>query len=117
MRPKDCQQAKLLTDELLKFGKKVHQLPGLISPAYVAALVEQMLESLHRVEYAHRLRTIDISESRTDPMSNLFDPLKAAVLHFRRKNFDEAFWLVFLSIHCGKHSHQTRAQKVRRRGA
>ena len=45
MRPKDFQQATLLTDGLLRFGKKAHRLPGLISPAYVAALVEQILEA------------------------------------------------------------------------
>jgi hypothetical protein len=32
----------------------------------------------------------------------LFDPLKAAVLHYRRGRVDEAYWLVFLAVHFGK---------------
>lgn len=33
----------------------------------------------------------------------MFDPLKAALLHFREGNIDEAYWLVFLFAHFGRH--------------
>jgi hypothetical protein len=33
----------------------------------------------------------------------MFDPLKAAILYHRNGDQDEAFWLVFLSTHFGKH--------------
>jgi hypothetical protein len=33
----------------------------------------------------------------------MFDPLKAAILHQRQGHVDEAFWLVFLFVHFGKH--------------
>jgi hypothetical protein len=39
----------------------------------------------------------------SDPHSELFDPLKAAVQCARVGNFDDAFWLVFLATHFGKH--------------
>jgi hypothetical protein len=38
-----------------------------------------------------------------DPASDLFDPLKAAALHSRAGRVDEAWWLVFLAVHFGKH--------------
>lgn len=40
---------------------------------------------------------------RADPASDLFDPLRAAILHQRQGRTDEAFWLVFLFVHFGKH--------------
>jgi hypothetical protein len=37
-----------------------------------------------------------------DPSSDLFDPIKGAVLHGLAGQADEAFWLVFLSVHFGR---------------
>jgi hypothetical protein len=34
----------------------------------------------------------------------MFHPLKAAILHQRRGNIDEAFWLVFIFVHFGKNA-------------
>ena len=33
----------------------------------------------------------------------MFDPERAALFHTRNGNPDEAIWLIFLSIHFGKH--------------
>jgi hypothetical protein len=49
------------------------------------------------------LRERKLSELRAEPKNELFDPLKAAILHQRRGNIEEAFWLVFLFVHFGKH--------------
>jgi alpha-glutamyl/putrescinyl thymine pyrophosphorylase-like protein len=38
-----------------------------------------------------------------DPADEMFDPLKAALLHFSEGNNDEAYWLVFLFTHFGRH--------------
>ena len=38
-----------------------------------------------------------------DPRSGLFDPIKAAILHARTGDPEEACWLAFLSIHFGRH--------------
>jgi hypothetical protein len=69
-----------------------------------AALLEQVLESVHRVTYVSVMRARDISPRRADPNDELFDPLKAAILHQRQGHNDEAFWLVFLFVHFGKTS-------------
>jgi hypothetical protein len=34
----------------------------------------------------------------------MFDPLKAAILHQRQGGIEEAFWLVFLFVHFGRHA-------------
>ncbi|VVD60165.1 hypothetical protein PCO31110_00058 [Pandoraea communis] len=34
----------------------------------------------------------------------MFDPLRAAIVHMREGNVDEAYWLVYLFVHCGKHA-------------
>jgi hypothetical protein len=65
-------------------------------------LIEQMLESVHRVEYVARIRRRDISPSRKDPNTAFFDPLKAAILYQNAGDIDEAFWMVFLFVHFGK---------------
>jgi hypothetical protein len=62
-----------------------------------------MIESLRRIEFAHFVRDEQFDPARADPSSDIFDPLRAAVFWMRRGNIDEAFWLIFLFVHFGKH--------------
>jgi len=62
-----------------------------------------MIASLRRLDYTAIRKTRDIHPDRANPSSDLFDPERAAVLHARNLNFDEAIWLIFLSVHFGKH--------------
>jgi hypothetical protein len=64
--------------------------------------LEQLIESIRRIEYIAVIQTREISPLRADPSSDLFDPLKAAVVRRRQGQVDEAFWLVFLSVYFGK---------------
>lgn len=66
------------------------------------AFLEQILESIRRVRYVSAIRERDVSLCRADPNDPRFDPLKAAILHQRSGNIEEAFWLVFLFVHFGK---------------
>ena len=50
-----------------------------------------------------RLRERDVSVRRADPRDEMFDPLRAAIVHQRYHNVEEAFWLVFLFVHFGRH--------------
>lgn len=61
------------------------------------------MESMHRVEYVRAIRSRRLSPRRMDPNDEIFDPLRAAILHHKSGNIDEAFWLVFLFVHFGKH--------------
>lgn len=104
MRPRDRKLANKLAFGLNKYAEQVRPLPGLVEASAQEVLVEQLLDSVHRVEYVKRLTERQPSACRADPNDYRFDPLKAAVLHLQDGNTDEAFWLVFLSTHFGKHS-------------
>lgn len=62
------------------------------------------MESLHRVRYVRQIRSRELSPLRADPQSELFDPLKAAIINQRAGRTDEAFWLIFLFVHFGKNA-------------
>lgn len=102
MRPKDRGRAAALISALKKYAANHHPLPGIANPANRDVLVEQVLESIHRIEYPQFIRRRPISARRADPTSDAFDPLKAAVLHFDKGDIDEAFWLIFIFVHFGK---------------
>ena len=103
MRPRDFGRGQKF-DELLRcFSCDRHRLPGVQSKANRVAFVEQIVESMRRIEFIKAIAKRGISDLRADPSSDLFDPIKAAILHKRRAHIDEAFWLVFLSVHFGKH--------------
>ena len=92
-----------LTDGLKTYAQSIVALPGIAADASREALVGQLIESLRRNEFVIRLRTATICPERCDPGSDLFDPIKAAAYRFRQGEIDEAFWLVFLGTHFGKH--------------
>ncbi len=103
MRPRDAQLAQRIEAELVAFDQTTRPLPGVRHAARREAFCEQLLESIHRVRFVRALRARPITDRRADPDDDLFDPLKAAIIQQRRGNVEEAFWLVFLSIHFGKH--------------
>jgi hypothetical protein len=103
MRPRDRDLAHGLSTKLATFEENNRILPGIADSAAREVFIEQLLSSVHRVEYARRLPKTKLSSCRMDPNDDRFDPLKAAVLHGCAGNVDEASWLVFLSVHFGKH--------------
>jgi hypothetical protein len=105
MRPRDHALAHQLEAALNKFHKTKRPLPGIATEKNRRAFAEQLLESIHRVRFVSVLRTRGISVARTDPNNVLFDPLRAAILNMRQDNIEEAFWLVFIFVHFGKHLH------------
>ena len=104
MRPKDHELANTIGEGLRVFDQGHRRLPGIDDPAHREALIEQMLESNHRVRIISVMKARDISGRRADPSDELFDPLKAAILNQRQGNIDEACWMVFLFVHFGKHA-------------
>ncbi len=93
-----------LRDTLTSYTIDGKPLPGILSPDNLSSLVQQLIESISRVQFVSAIRTRDISLRRLDPKDiEYFDPLRAAIVHARMGNLDEAFWLVFLFVHCGKH--------------
>jgi hypothetical protein len=79
------------------------QLPGLGTQARRDTLVEQIISSLRRIEYVSKMVQGGISQARSDPSSDLFDPLRAAVLSSRQGHLDQAVWMTFYATQFGKH--------------
>ena len=103
MKQSDQLLYEQLDKALTRFATEQHDLPGIDDPGSRDALLLQFVDSVHRVKYPSVIRTRHISQHRKDPSHAMFDPLRAAVLHFREGNIDEAYWLVFLFAHFGRH--------------
>jgi len=109
MRPRDQAEAARIGAILDTYHTNNRALPGIQDVARRTAFLEQLLESIHRVQYIERgvLRRRDqerqLAPQRLDPNSDLFDPLKGAAIRARAGDHDEACWLVFLFTHFGKH--------------
>lgn len=94
---------KSISDALREFSGEEHRLKGIENNNALEVLSMQMVASLRRMDYSNALLARDIAAERANPNSILFDPERAAILHARQGNLDEAAWLIFLSIHFGKH--------------
>ncbi len=103
MRIRDAEKAERLGGVLTDFSNNNVALPGIQAHENQLALVEQLVESIRRVQYIKLIREQKHDPRRVDPKSDLFDPLKAAALKRKQGDIDEACWLVFLSVHFGKH--------------
>lgn len=77
-------------------------LPGIDAVENKATLLEQMVESIRRVDYVAAIAARPISIDRVDPRSEYFDPIRAAVLKTQSGDVEEACWLIFLATHFGK---------------
>lgn len=103
-RPRDARRAAQIRAALQQFHTSVHPLPGIQQVRRCDAFIEQVLESLHRVEYVARIRQRPLSSNRQNPRSDAFDPLKAAILYRGAGQIDDAFWMIFLFVHFGKNA-------------
>ena len=103
IRSRDRGLVRQLDGSLNKFHNATRNLPGIQLPARRVTFLAQVIESVRRVKYVSVIRDRDINECRMDPNSQLFDPLKAAILFQRQGELDEAFWMVFFFVHFGKH--------------
>jgi hypothetical protein len=103
MWPSRVQRLEQLNSGLLKFSKHDIALVGVSDGLTRHTLAMQMIASLRRLDYTAILKNRDIHPDRADPGSDLFDPERAALFHARNGNPDEAIWLIFLSVHFGKH--------------
>jgi hypothetical protein len=88
--------------KLISFHKNEIVLPGIVPADNRIALIRQMTDSVQRVQFVTAILSKDHDPRRADPNSPLFDPIRAAVLKKRAGDLEEASWLVFLAIYCGK---------------
>lgn len=103
MKTRDREKlAKQLEKRLTKFHEEGFVLTGVVPLDNRWAFIEQVIDSIRRVEYVRKISEIKHSPQRLDGSSLMFDPLRGAVLKAREGDIEEACWLVFLSTHCGK---------------
>jgi Alpha-glutamyl/putrescinyl thymine pyrophosphorylase clade 3 len=103
MWPTRADRLAEIIEGLVAFSDNDTVLRGIADKCAREALAMQMIASLRRLEYTAILKMRDVHPYRADPESPLFDPERAAIFHARTGNVDEAIWLIFLSIHFGKH--------------
>ena len=94
-------RAQALEAQLLAFNRNTLPLPGVAPPENMLSFVWQLIDSIQRVSYVDALHARPMSPSRVDPQSPFFDPIRGAIAMSSRQK-EEAFWLVFLSTHCGR---------------
>ena len=102
MRPGDASRARTFAKKLRGFAKNIHPLPGIDTKANRDCFVEQLVESVRRVEFVHSLMSRTLSPERADPASPVFDPIRGAIWRLSNGDFEGAGWLVFLSVHFGR---------------
>jgi hypothetical protein len=103
MWPTRMDKVAELDAALEQFSRQQRALPGIAVDAVRRTLALQMVASLRRLDYTLRLKQRPIDPARADPNSDMFDPERAAILHARAGDLDEAFWVIFLATHFGKH--------------
>lgn len=105
MKRRDAISAERLDMALAGHARDRRSLPGIEDARVRGVFVRQMIDSLHRVRYPVAIAARAVSQRRADPTdAAYFDPLRAALFHFRKGCVDEACWLVFLFVHFGKHA-------------
>ncbi len=92
-----------LTTSINGYIQDHHQLPGIQNKDAFEVFLCQLIESSHRFKYLTSLGEKKWSSDYADPKNELFNPYKAASYNNHNQNFDEAYWLVFLSTHFGRH--------------
>jgi hypothetical protein len=102
MRNEDRKLEKHLLRELRKYSTRIETMPGIDDDSALKTFVFQIIESVRRIRFIKEIADRDISPERKNPNSELFDPIRAAILEKRAGNFEEACWLVFLFTHFGK---------------
>lgn len=92
-----------LDTSLRVFENANRRLPGVQLAQRRRTFIEQVIDSMRRIEFIEVIRDRDKSPLRVVPELGIFDPLRAAVIFNQEGQLDEACWLTFLATHCGKH--------------
>ncbi|GAB3741842.1 alpha-glutamyl/putrescinyl thymine pyrophosphorylase clade 3 protein [Spirosoma lituiforme] len=104
MREKNQELTSELKEKLIDFSHHIH-MPGINTTQNLECLIKQIVDSVRRIKYISLIKeNVYKSAHIADPNYSHFDPIKAAIWHKNQGNIDEAFWLIFLFVHFGKHA-------------
>lgn len=101
IRIKNLQKSNQISNLLDNFSGI--NLVGITSPEHKNVLVAQLVDSIRRIEYLNVISIKAKSDSLYTPYSGSFQPLSGAAALHRAGHTDDAFWLVYLATHFGKH--------------
>lgn len=101
VRVKDQQETDRISSLLDSFSGA--HLVGLSSPVYKSILVAQLVDSIRRIDYLKITSARARSPSLYTPYSGSFQPLGGAAVLYKAGQTDDAYWLVYLATHFGKH--------------
>lgn len=99
----DLARAEELSNLFRRTQKHGTPLDGLATESRLECLVQHVISSERRNRYLKVIQTREIASSATIPFSGSFDPIKASVAYARAGDLDNAYWLVFLITHFGRH--------------
>lgn len=102
-RIKDRQKFNEISDLLDTFTGP--RFVGLNNPERRNALVAQLIDSIRRIEYLRITSIRARSPSLHTPYSGSFQPFGGAAVLYNVGRTDDAYWLVYLATHFGKHKH------------
>jgi hypothetical protein len=102
-RIKDHQEHQKFIALLATFGGNGFQTVGLSSDARRQALAAQFVDSVRRIKYLNHRAATAKSPALYTPYSGSFEPLGGAVALHRVGRIDDAYWLLYLATHFGKH--------------
>lgn len=88
---------------LAEYERDHFPLPGIQQVRERDVFIKQVIDSARRVNYVSVIEGRPLNPRRADPNDEIFDPLRASIIHKNAGRFDEACWLVFLFTHFGKH--------------
>ena len=102
-RIKDQQKFDELSNLLDTFLKAQTPLVGLTQPNRKSVLVAQLIDSIRRIEYLRLTSEKSRSATLYMPYSGSFQPYGGAAALHKIGRTDDAYWLVYLATHFGKH--------------
>lgn len=102
-RIKDKKKFDQISDLLDTFPNTRFQFVGLTSPVRKSVLIAQLIDSIRRIEYLRLTSVRARSPSLYQPYSGSFRPFGGAAALHKVGRTDDAYWLVYLATHFGKH--------------
>lgn len=102
-RDKNPDTTKRFVALLDEFDSNETPLVGLTNQDSKAVLIAQLVDSVRRLEYLRVKSMRAKSENLHTPYSGSFDPFGGAAKLYKTGRIDDAYWLVYLATHCGKH--------------
>ena len=102
-RIKDKVKFDQIEAALGSFDSAQFSLGGLTNDVRKSVLAAQVLDSVRRIEYLNALAARSNSPNLHTPFSGSFEPFGGASVLHKQGRTDDAYWLVYLATHFGKH--------------